>query len=60
MSAKYIKKIIDILKISIHKNIIFVAGNEKIANKIKENFVDNEILISLNPTNESMLNTILN
>ena len=56
----YFLKIIDILKISIHKNIIFVAGNEKIANKIKENFVDNEVSISLNPTNEAMLHTILN
>ena len=57
---RHFLKIIDILKISIHKNIIFVAGNEKIANKIKENFVDNEVSISLNPTNEAMLHTILN
>ena len=42
------------------KNIIFVSGNQRIATAVKKSFPTNKILVSLNPTNEEMLNTILN
>ncbi len=54
----YFKKIVDIQEVSDLKNIVFISGNEKIANKIKADFPKNEILVSLNPTNEAMLKTI--
>ena len=41
------------------KEIIFISGNEKIANVIKTNFPNNNILISSNPTNEEMLKMVL-
>ena len=52
-------KILDLHKISNLKEIIFISGNEKIANVIKTNFPNNSILISSNPTNEEMLKMIL-
>ena len=54
------KKTCDILDFDILKNIIFVSGNQRIATAVKKSFPTNKILISLNPTNEEMLNTILN
>jgi uroporphyrinogen-III synthase len=53
-------KACDILKLEILENIIFVSGNKRIKNKIKEFFPKNKILVSLNPTNEEMLKTIIN
>ena len=54
----YFKKIVDIQEVSDLKNIVFISGNEKIANKIKTDFPKNKVLVSLNPTNEAMLKTI--
>tara|TARA_B100001248_G_scaffold116840_2_gene87430 strand:- start:4812 stop:5531 length:720 start_codon:yes stop_codon:yes gene_type:complete len=54
-----LKKILDLHKISNLKEIIFISGNEKIANVIKTNFPNNSILISSNPTNEEMLKMVL-
>ncbi|MFL2549353.1 MAG: uroporphyrinogen-III synthase [Gammaproteobacteria bacterium] len=54
-----LKKILDLHKISNLKKIIFISGNEKIANVIKTNFPNNSILISSNPTNEEMLKVVL-
>ena len=54
------KKICDILNLEVLKNIIFVSGNQRIAAAVKKSFPANKNLISLNPTNEEMLNAILN
>ena len=53
------KKTCDILKLEVLGNIIFVSGNQRIASAIKKSFPTNKTLVSLNPTNEEMLNTIL-
>jgi len=62
-STNILKNLIEvcsILKLEILENIIFVSGNERIAGKIKKYFPKNKILVSLNPTNEEMIKTILN
>ena len=53
------KKTCDILNLKVFKKIIFVSGNQRIASAVKKSFPTNETLVSLNPTNEEMLNTIL-
>ncbi|MBT7543221.1 MAG: uroporphyrinogen-III synthase [Gammaproteobacteria bacterium] len=52
--------ICNILKIKIEKHVIFVAGNQRIANECRNFFSFNKVLISLNPSNGEMLKTILN
>ena len=51
--------IYNILKLDTIENLIFVAGNKRIASECKKNSPKNEVLISLNPSNEEMLKTIL-
>ena len=53
------EKICDILNLKVLKNIIFVSGNQRIATAVKKSFPANKNLVSLNPTNKEMLNTIL-
>ena len=48
-----------ILKLDTIENLIFIAGNKRIANECKKNSPNNKVLISLNPSNEEMLKTIL-
>ena len=52
-------KISDILKFEISENITFIAGNRRIAEIVKGRFSRNKIIVSLNPSNKEMLNTIL-
>ena len=52
-------KISDILKFEVSENITFIAGNSRIAEVVKERFSRNKIMVSLNPSNKEMLNTIL-
>ena len=52
-------KISDILKFEVSENITFIAGNSRIAEVVKERFPRNKIMVSLNPSNKEMLNTIL-
>ena len=52
-------KISDILRFEISENITFIAGNRRIAEIVKGRFSRNKIIISLNPSNKEMLNTIL-
>ena len=53
-------KISSILKFKVSENVTFVAGNERIAQVVKEFFPRNKIMVSLNPSNMEMLNTLLN
>ena len=53
-------KISSILKFKVSENVTFVAGNERIAQVVKEFFPRNKIIVSLNPSNIEMLNTLLN
>ena len=53
------KKTCDILNLEVLKNIIFVSGNQRIATAVKKSFPANKNLVSLNPTNKEMLNTII-
>ena len=52
-------KISDILRFEISENITFIAGNRRIAEIVKGRFSRNKIIVSLNPSNKEMLNTIL-
>jgi len=52
-------KISDILKFEVSENITFIAGNIRIAEVVKKRFSRNKIMVSLNPSNKEMLNTIL-
>ena len=52
-------KISDILKFEISENITFIAGNSRIAEVVRERFSGNKIIVSLNPSNKEMLNTLL-
>ena len=61
-SVEILKNLITICNLSnlqISKHMIFVSGNQRIANEIKKIFPNHKILISKNPTNEDMLSTIL-
>ena len=52
-------KISDILKFEVSENITFITGNSRIAEVVKGRFSRNKIMVSLNPSNKEMLNTIL-
>ena len=52
-------KISDILKFEVSENITFISGNSRIAEVVKRRFSRNKIMVSLNPSNKEMLNTIL-
>ena len=61
-SVEILKNLIticDLSNLQISKHMIFVSGNQRIANEIKKIFPNHKILISKNPTNEDMLSTIL-
>ena len=51
--------ICQILKLEISKNMVFVAGNNRIAKEIVTKFFNYKILISKDPTNDEMLKTLL-
>jgi len=52
-------KISGILKFEISENVTFIAGNSRIAGVVRESFSRNKIIVSLNPSNKEMLNTLL-
>jgi len=52
-------KISNILKLEISENITFIAGNIRIAAVVRERFLKNKIIVSLNPSNKEMLNILL-
>jgi len=54
-----LEHICHMLSLEISKNIVFVAGNDRIAKEIVTKFFSYKILISKDPTNDEMLNTLL-
>ncbi len=46
-------------KLKISNNLIFIAGNKRIAVEIEKKFINNKVIVSLNPNDKEMLKTIL-
>ncbi len=47
------------LGLKVRGEVFFIAGNKRIAEEIKKNFSNNKIIIAENPSNEAMLDIIL-
>ena len=52
-------KIMNIMKKNITENMIFVCGNQRIANEVLKIYKNNKLIISKNPSNKEMLKTLL-
>jgi len=47
------------LGLKVKKEVFFIAGNKRIEEEIKKNFSDNRTITAENPSNEAMLDIIL-